>query len=194
MQGCRLTANEIACRRGDRLLLRALSFTLEPGEALHLTGSNGIGKTSLIRILAGLATPYAGTVERIGAAGLVDERAAFDGELPLGRALAFWFGIDRTVERAGVMAALELDRLADVPVRFLSTGQRKRATIARLVGQRAPIWFMDEPLSGLDVMSRARIDALIAEHCADGGIAVIASHQPFEQLQVRTLALEDYAP
>ena len=62
MQGCRLTANEIACRRGDRLLLRALSFTLEPGEALHLTGSNGIGKTSLIRILAGLATPYAGTV------------------------------------------------------------------------------------------------------------------------------------
>jgi energy-coupling factor transporter ATP-binding protein EcfA2 len=100
MTAPRLVARDLACRRGDRVLFRGVQLDLGPGEALHLAGANGIGKSSLIRILAGLMRPFAGTVERDGAIALVDERLALDGHLPLGRALAFWHAIDRTAPGA----------------------------------------------------------------------------------------------
>lgn len=177
MQACRLTAKDIACRRGDRLLFRGLSFALESGGALHLAGSNGIGKSSLIRILAGLAPAYAGSVERTGTIGLVDERPALDPHQPLGRALEFWQRLDGPADNE--LAALGLTPLLDVPVRYLSTGQKKRAALARLIGQRAAVWLLDEPLNGLDTRGIALVEEMAAQHCRAGGICVIASHQPF---------------
>lgn len=177
MQACRLTAKDIACRRGDGLLFRGLSFALESGGALHLAGSNGIGKSSLIRILAGLAPAYAGSVERTGTIGLVDERPALDPHQPLGRALEFWQRLDGPADNE--LAALGLTPLLDVPVRYLSTGQKKRAALARLIGQRAAVWLLDEPLNGLDTRGIALVEEMAAQHCRAGGICVIASHQPF---------------
>lgn len=189
-----LAADNLACRRGERLLFRRLSFTLGAGAACHVTGANGAGKTTLIRALAGLTTPFAGEVRREGALALLDERSGLDPDLPLGRALAFWFGLDGAHEPAGIMAALRLTDLAEVPVRYLSTGQKKRAALARMVSQRAPIWLLDEPLSGLDAFSQAMVSALVSEHCADGGIALIASHQPLDVPGMTSFAIEDFAP
>ena len=191
MQGASLTVSDIACRRGDRLLFRGLSFGLESGGAVQLAGSNGIGKSSLIRILAGLLRPYAGTVARDGAAALLDERPALDPHLPLGRALSFWQALDGPEDNRA--ARLGLSELMDVPVRYLSTGQKKRAALARLIGQRAPVWLLDEPLNGLDTKGAALVEELAAEHCRGGGICVIASHQPFTLPGMARIELRDFA-
>jgi heme exporter protein A len=190
----RLHAHELACQRGDRLLFRALSFALEGGDILHVTGANGTGKTTLMRALAGLTTPFAGTVACEGARGLLDERTALDPDLPLGRALAFWRRLDAGGDGGEVRARLALDALLDVPVRYLSTGQRKRAGIAVLLARGVPIWLLDEPLSGLDHAAIALVQEIIAGHARGGGIAVIASHQPLGLDSVVTLALEDHRP
>ena len=189
-----LIAENLACRRGERLLFRRLSFRLEGGAACHVTGANGAGKTTLIRALAGLTSPYAGSVSREGALALLDERTGLDPDLPLGRALAFWSGIDGVKDGAAIMDRLRLAKLAEVPVGYLSTGQKKRAALARVLGQAAPIWLLDEPLSGLDTASQALVSALVREHCAGGGIALIASHQPLEVPGMTSFAIEDFAP
>ncbi|ANU08563.1 heme ABC exporter ATP-binding protein CcmA [Paraurantiacibacter namhicola] len=189
MEGCRLQAHEIACLRGERLLFRGLTLGLKPGEALQVTGANGTGKSSLIRILAGLMRPTSGQVIRRCDIALLDERPALDPDRPLGEALAFWQRMDggeMPLERLG------LDGLLDVPVRYLSTGQTKRAALARMIGQGAPVWLLDEPLNGLDADAVTLAEKLVAEHCASGGIAVVASHQAFALRGMRYLAVEDY--
>ncbi|MEO6041956.1 MAG: heme ABC exporter ATP-binding protein CcmA [Croceibacterium sp.] len=191
MEPAHLAATDLACRRGERVLFTGLAFALSPGEALQVTGRNGTGKSSLIRILAGLLRPLAGDVERHGAIALVDERPALDGDVPLGRALAFWTRLDGGHPPVGYLG---LDELLDVPVRYLSTGQRKRGALARLAGQGAPLWLLDEPLNGLDSEAVGLCEALVAEHCAAGGIAVIASHQPFALPGLRSLPLAEFAP
>ncbi len=192
MQACHLTATNLACRRGDRVLFRGLSFALAPGEALQIVGANGIGKSSLLRILAGLLPADEGRVEFSGETGLIDERPALDPHLPLGRALGFWQRLDGPADNE--MARLGLVGLQDVPVRYLSTGQKKRAALARLVGQRAAVWLLDEPLNGLDRTAVALVEELAVAHVAAGGICVIASHQSFALAGMQQLALEGYAP
>lgn len=186
-----LRAQALACRRGERLLFCGLSFALGAGDALHVTGANGSGKTTLIRALAGLTRPYAGEVTREGAIGLCDERPALDPDQPLARALAFWARLDGA---NGQARELGLEPLLEVPVRYLSTGQRKRAGLAALLGRRVPIWLLDEPLSGLDAGAIEVVTALIGEHRRGGGIAVIASHQRIDIEGLKTLAIEDYQP
>ena len=182
---------DLACRRGDRVLFRGLALDLAGGEALRVAGPNGTGKSSLIRILAGLLEPFAGSVVREGEAGLLDERPALDTHLPLGRALSFWERFDGRAAEA--VDALGLGALADVPVRFLSTGQKKRAALARLMAQGAPVWLLDEPLNGLDTGAVAAVEDLVAEHLAGGGLAVVASHQPIALPGGRVLDLMEFA-
>ncbi|HEX2794843.1 MAG TPA: heme ABC exporter ATP-binding protein CcmA [Croceicoccus sp.] len=190
-----LSADDLACRRGDRILFAGLSLRIGAGQALHLAGANGIGKSSLMRILAGLMRPYAGSVGRSGALALLDERPALDTHLPLGRALAFWGRVDRVPrERLDVVAKnAGLGDLLDVPVRYLSTGQRKRAALARTIAQASPIWLLDEPLNGLDAASVAMVERLVVRHCADGGLCVLASHQPVAVPELERLDLADFA-
>ncbi len=189
-----LSAHDLACRRGDRLLFRSLSFALTSGEALHVIGANGTGKTTLIRALAGLTTPYAGAVGCDGGLGLLDERPALDPGQPLRKALAFWERVDRCGDPSGAITVLGLEPLLDVPVRYLSTGQRKRAGFATLLNRGVPVWLLDEPLSGLDRGAIEQVTALIELHIGGGGIALIASHQQLALTGLQTLAIEDFAP
>lgn len=191
MQECGLVATDIACRRGDRVLFRGLSFDLAPREVVHLAGPNGIGKSSLIRILAGLLRPFMGSVERHGAIALSDERLALDGHEPLENALAFWQRIDRAPQGN---ADFGLADLLDVPVRYLSTGQRKRAALARVAASGAPIWLLDEPLNGLDTHWSCIAQAAIKAHCNAGGAVIIASHQPLSLDAVKVIELLDFQP
>ena len=194
MQPCRLAATDLACRRGDRVLFRGVSFALDPGAALHLAGPNGVGKSSLIRIVAGLLRPFTGSVECEGELALADERLALDGGLALGKALDFWARFDGSESADRAIAALGLRDLLDVPVRYLSTGQRKRAVLARTVASGAPVWLLDEPLNGLDTASGAAVAALVAAHCEAGGIALIASHQAFALASLARLELAQFVP
>ena len=162
----------VTCRRGGRLLFEGLDLKLGPGEALHLRGPNGCGKSSLIRLAAGLLRPEQGRIERSDVA-LADDSLALDRELPLARALQFWRG---DVDQA--MDALDLTRLAHVPVRLLSTGQAKRATLARVAASGAMLWLLDEPLNGLDADGVERVEKLVAKHLERGGAVVVASHGP----------------
>lgn len=178
------------------MLFRGVSFALAAGEALHVTGPNGLGKSSLIRVLAGLLPAYAGKVAVTGRMALADERVALDQGQPLARALDHWCRLDGTAQAdiSGALAAVDLAHLADVPVRFLSTGQRKRALLARVQVSRAAVWLLDEPANGLDTASIERLGAMIAAHRAGGGIVVAASHQPLPMPDARTLALADFVP
>ncbi|MBA4008720.1 MAG: heme ABC exporter ATP-binding protein CcmA [Erythrobacter sp.] len=189
-----LAAENLACRRGERLLFRKFAFRLESGAACHVMGANGAGKTTLLRALAGLTTPYAGSVTRGGALGLLDERTGLDPDLPLGKALDFWERIDGCTRPEGTITILGLAPLLEVPVRFLSTGQKKRAALAALLNRAVPIWLLDEPLSGLDAETIAKVTALIRLHVGGGGIALIASHQPLDVPGMTSFAIEDYAP
>jgi len=186
-----VAVTDLACRRGDRVLFSRLSLRLQAGEALQVAGRNGVGKSSLLRIVAGLAPAFAGSVGAEGRVGLLDERPALDPALPLGRALAFWRRLDGAA--GDDLARLGLTPLLDVPVRYLSTGQKKRAALARLLGQDAAIWLLDEPLNGLDGHAVELAEAITAEHCAAGGIAMIASHQPFRLPAMRVLDLSAHA-
>jgi heme exporter protein A len=167
-----LAMEGVACLRGGRLLFEGLDLRLEPGGAALVLGPNGVGKSSLIRVAAGLLRAAAGTVARAEAA-LADEHLALDERQPLSRALAFWTG------NAGVgIDAMGLAPLADVPVRMLSTGQRKRAVLARVIASNAPLWLLDEPGNGLDTDGHDRLEAAMAAHRGAGGAILAATHQP----------------
>ncbi len=194
MQASGLTTSELFCCRGDRLLFGALDLAVERGGAVHLVGPNGIGKTSLLRMLAGLLPPStpAGSLHWGGSVAYLDAKLALDEHLPLGQALEFWRKLDGAEDIP--LAQLGLAELADVPVRFLSTGQRKRAGLARLLGQSADHWLLDEPLNGLDADGAALTERLIAARRAGGGVVIAASHQPLTLPGAQVLDLRDFPP
>lgn len=185
-----LAFQDVACFRGGRLLFEAVGFALEPGDALLVRGPNGIGKSSLIRLAAGLLAPAAGTVSVTGARALLVETVALDPERALGDALRFWAALDGRADM--VAEALERVALADlarVPVRLLSTGQRRRAALARVIASGAPIWLLDEPANGLDDAAVTMLEGVVERHRADGGIALVATHLPLRIAAAQELAL-----
>lgn len=183
-------AEDLACRRGGRLLFEALSFALQPGDALLLRGPNGSGKSSLLRLLAGFLRPLAGRVAWGGAdvaddlpayrarVHLVAHADAVKGLLTVRENLAAVAGLlgDRVVDLTRALDVFDLAALADTPGRFLSSGQKRRAALARLLATPRPLWLLDEPGVGLDRASRGRLEAAIAGHRAGGGICVVATH------------------
>lgn len=196
----RLLAEGLSCTRGSRLLFKDLGFSVEAGEALVVTGPNGTGKSSLLRLLAGLSTLQAGTVRLEG--GLPDvplaEQAHYLGHLDAHKAalsveenLAFW----RTVLGSPAMpvddALIEvgLGPVARLPVAVLSAGQKRRLALARLIVARRPLWLLDEPTTALDVNAQARVSALARAHLASGGLIVAATHAPLDFGDVRQLRL-----
>lgn len=156
--------------RGGRLLFEDLDLELGPGDALQVTGPNGSGKSSLIRLAAGLLRSLKGRIERATLT-LSDDFAALDRELPLRRALCFW---EASPDEA--MEAFGLGQLADVPVRLLSSGQLKRATLARVAASSAPLWLLDEPLNALDSHGIELAGKAIDRHRSSGGAVLAASH------------------
>jgi heme exporter protein A len=167
----------IACLRGERLLFERLSLTLGSGEALIVTGPNGVGKSSLLRIAAGLLRPDGGTVERSAKAAWLGEANALDGDRTLAQTLSFWAALDDT-HIGPAMDAMGIAHLGHVPVRYLSTGQRRRAAIARTIASGTPLWLLDEPANGLDDEGVARLGRAIAAHREIGGAIMAATHLP----------------
>lgn len=185
-----LSLEDLACRRGGRLILAGLSCTIAAGEAMLLTGRNGSGKTSLLRTLALLVPPAAGTIRWHGRdvraereawhrqVGWLGHSDAIKPELTLREMLHFAAALRTGPSSAGAeaVATLEVDALLDRPGRLLSAGQRRRAALARLAAGGTTVWLMDEPAAALDAASIAGLHRLLRAHLDAGGIAVIASH------------------
>ncbi|HKX09849.1 MAG TPA: heme ABC exporter ATP-binding protein CcmA [Stellaceae bacterium] len=198
----------LACRRGERLVFKALDFALTPGGALLLTGANGSGKSSLLRLMAGLTPPLAGALTWDGAAvtgdlGTHRPRVHFVGHqdslkpvLTVAETLAFSAALrETTSERvAPALEAFHLTALADWPCRVLSAGQRRRLALARLLASPAPLWLLDEPSTGLDEASTCDLLTAIAAHRSGGGMVAIATHLPLPIPGAASLSLEQFAP
>ena len=188
-----LSVHDLACARGERLLFKDMNFSLKEGELLLVQGGNGQGKTSLLRLLTGLARPEAGEVSWCGEPiGRVSE-AYHAAMCYLGHAngvkddldplenLRFSDGLHgRSFDRSRAVATLEqlgLTRCLDLPCRVLSFGQRRRVALAALLLAGATLWILDEPLTGLDVHAVALMEGLIREHLKAGGMVVATTHQ-----------------
>jgi heme exporter protein A len=195
-----LTADNLTCVRGGRTVFAGLSFAVAGGEAVVVTGRNGAGKSSLLRMIAGLVSIAGGRLTLDGgeAEATVGEQAHYLGHhdalktsLSVSENLAFW--VDYLGGRGGaVTAALEtvgLAPLAGLPAAYLSAGQRRRLSIARLAAIERPLWLLDEPTSALDVQSQDRLAGLMQAHLGKGGLIVAATHGPIGLAAPRELRL-----
>jgi len=201
-----LSSENLACIRGERLIFSGIEFALDAGEVLVVTGANGSGKTSLLRIVCGLLEAAAGEIRWNGlsARALGDDffaQLAYLGhqnglkdDLSATENMQVWAGVSGiTVARAAVRQALARMGLAgreDLPVRWLSQGQKRRAAIARLLVAERPLWVLDEPFAGLDRASTVTVEALLQEHLADGGMAILTTHQDLGAVAASVRRLE----
>ena len=195
-----LQAQDLACWRAERLIFAGLSFEVQPGEALLLTGANGAGKSSLLRLLAGLLPPAEGRLFWAGEDCFADVAAhgaklrylghqdALKPSLTAAENLAFYARLCGGSVPAA-LAALDLAGLADLPARVLSSGQKRRLALARLALAPAKLWLLDEPSVGLDAASVARLAPLFAAHRAAGGMVLAATHLPLPLPDARELRL-----
>lgn len=197
----------LTCVRGERRVFESLSFTLAAGEALILSGPNGSGKSSLLRLCAGLLKPADGRLLRDGGDVAKDpdqHRAslhyaghanALKPVLTVYENLHFWASLYG--EEAGVAAAIEafdLTPLADLPARYLSSGQQHRTALARLVAIKQELWLLDEPAVGLDANAVAMLTKLIAAHRVEGGMVMVSTHTDLGLQAAKTLHLDNFAP
>ncbi len=194
----RLVAKDISCERGGKLIFEGLNFTLAQGEALELRGPNGAGKSSLLRLIAGLNTTRSGTLTLEGTPGdsslpenchYVGHAEANKSALTLRENLSFWANFLGGGEVEAGLLAFGLTRLANDPARLLSSGQKRRLALARLAAVKRSVWLLDEPMVGLDHSSIEKLNNLLAQHLASGGMAVIATHTDLGILAKKQLTL-----
>lgn len=192
-----LQVRDLAVARGDRNVVEGLGFDVSPGEVLHIRGRNGAGKTSLLEVLCGLREPAAGRIEGQPGAGerhWLGHKNALNPALSPDENLRFWCALAGHAGADPGPALLQLGLKAQRhrPCGRLSTGQRRRAALARLLTLPRPWWFLDEPLAGLDHAGIDLLAGLLDAHTRGGGVALVTSHQPLPDglAGLRTLELK----
>jgi heme exporter protein A len=190
-----LTIDRVHVWRGERHVLKGVSLALNRSELLHVTGPNGTGKTTLLRVASGLVRPEQGEVawrgrpimsDRAGyqyALAYAPHEPALKGDLTPLENLRFMIGLKRRTALAELRGYLDragVGECADLPVRVLSAGQRRRVSMARVLGSRAPLWLLDEPFTNLDLAGSQLLSKLLAEHVNSGGMAVVVAHHELD--------------
>jgi heme exporter protein A len=196
----RLSATDLGCWRGGREVFAGVNFSLGNGEILAITGRNGAGKSSLLRTLVGLVRIAHGRLDLEGAdaeltiaeqAHYVGHQDALKPSLSVAENLQFWagfFGV-RRADVEGALATVGLDALADLPAAYLSAGQCRRLSLARLLAVKRPLWLLDEPMSTLDAAAQERLSGLMRAHLTEGGLILAATHGPLGIAGARELRL-----
>lgn len=184
-----LSGRGVTCVRGGREVFAGLDFAAVAGEAVAVVGHNGSGKTSLLRLIAGLLVPAGGRIALKGGDGeltlpeqchYLGHRDALKPALSVAENLTFWadfLGGER-LDAAESLATVGLDHATDLPAGFLSAGQRRRLSLARLLTVRRPVWLLDEPTNALDTAGQDMFGGLMRQHLARGGLIVAATHAP----------------
>ena len=197
----RLSAADLACRRGGRDVFAGIGFAVAAGEALAVTGRNGAGKSSLLRLVAGLLRPAGGRLWLEGgdAELSIAEQAHYLGHqdavkpsLSVAENLRFWAAFlgGGAPKLEDILDAVGLGSIAGLPAAYLSAGQRRRLSIARLLAVKRPIWLLDEPASTLDAAGKERLNGFMQTHLAGDGLIVAATHGPLELSAVQELSLD----
>src|SRR5262249_42909223 len=195
----RLLASDLACERGGREVFQKVSFAMRGCDGVAVTGPNGAGKSSLLRLVAGLLSPAQGRISLEGCdaelsiaeqAHYLGHRDALKTSLTVGENLAFW----RDLLGGGTTVAAALDtvgpaRVSHLPAAYLSAGQRRRLSIARLIAVSRPIWLLDEPTSALDTSGQSLLLETMRRHSAAGGLILVATHAPPGLLAAKELPL-----
>jgi heme exporter protein A len=185
----RLSGRGVTCVRGGREVFAGLDFEVGSGEVLAVTGHNGSGKTSLLRLVAGLLMPTEGTIALEGGeaeltlaeqAHYLGHRDALKPALSVEENLSFWqnFLGGEAAHSGESLKAVGIDHAAHLPAAYLSAGQRRRLSLARLLAVRRPVWLLDEPTAALDAAGLELFSGLMREHLASGGLIVAATHGP----------------
>ena len=201
-----LSGENLTCIRSNHRVFSRLDFTVHDGGALLLTGRNGSGKTSLLRLMAGLGVPAEGAIRHRGVDCLADPAAhradihyvghydAAKPTLTVRENLAFWVALHGGGNTEAGLEAFDLTALAELPARFLSAGQKRRLALARLVALDASVWLLDEPSVALDAASLDALRELIAEHKRHGGAVVASTHADLGLADVLTLDVSQFSP
>jgi heme exporter protein A len=201
-----LCVEKVHVWRGDRHVLRGVSLEVHPGELMHVSGPNGTGKTTLLRVVSGLLRPEKGSIawqgrsiaataaEYQSALAYASHEPALKSDLTALENLRFTVGLKRRVTAAELRSSLErtgVANCADLPARVLSAGQRRRVAMARVLAFRADLWLLDEPYTNLDGSGSSLLSALLAEHVGQGGVALVVAHHELNvAVQTRRLELQ----
>jgi heme exporter protein A len=196
----RLSGSDLACQRGGREVFTGVNFSVASGEALTIVGRNGAGKSSLLRMVVGLVRIADGRIALDGGdpelnvaeqAHYLAHQDALKPSLSVAENLRFWSGFLGTgaADIAEPLAAVGLDTLADLPAAYLSAGQRRRLSIARILAVKRPIWLLDEPTSALDAAAQERLAEFMRAHIAGGGLILAATHSALGLNDARELRL-----